>query len=151
MDACFSLLFFRALAAFLELYNRTDASRDRICPPGKLGNIVFPRISARAQISALPRISAHQLSQTSNKHPLRIRPPPSINFKLVGETKKTWFHRQFIHNLKRQRDQQRIIVSLMYQLFLSPCACRVPLCVLPVLLNFVILLRSWQMPSSSQA
>ena len=104
-------------------------------PPGKLGNIVFPRISARAQISALPRISAHQLGQTSNKRPLRIRPPLN-QFQISRETNKTWFYCQFIHNRKRQRDQQRIIVSLTYQLFLSPCACRVPLCVLSVLLNF---------------
>ena len=115
--------------------NGLNASRDRICPPGKLGNIVFTPISARAQISALPRISAHQLGQTSNKRPPRIRPPLN-QFQISRETNKTWFYCQFIHNRKRQRDQQRIIVSLAYQLFLSPCACRVPLCVLSVLLNF---------------
>ena len=156
MDACFTLLFFRALTAFCVLYNRTEHSqgfsifelliaRDwskritwpNMPPPGKLGNIVFPRISAHAQISALPRISAHQLGQTSNKRPPhpRIRVPLN-QFQISRETNETWFYCQFIDNLKRQRDQQRIIVSLMYQLFLSLCACRVSLCVLPVLLNF---------------
>ena len=115
-----------------------NAFRDRMCPPAKLGNTVFPQISAHAQISA------HQLSQKSNMRPPRITPPLN-QFQISREINKTWFYCQFIHNLKRQRNHRRITVSLLCQLFLSPYACRVPLCVLSVLLNFVILLRSWQM------
>ena len=111
---------------FLRAFNRTEYSqgfsifelliaRDwskritwpNMPPPGKLGNIVFPRISAHAQISALPRISAHQLGQTSNKR------PPLNHFQISRETNKTWFYCQIIDNLKRQRDQQRIIVSFL--------------------------------------
>ena len=108
---------------------------------------VSPRLSAHARsLAVIPEYAPISIPKVAKKCP---QPPPHLltfsNIK-IWVPKKNLFLLYICFHLQLQRNHQGRVFYFLFQLFLSPNACRLPLCALSNPLIFALLLGSWQMP-----